>query len=68
MTEYTSFDQLETEIRKLNLQRSIAKEQLKHLGLEVKRDLSSLSWIKNGLSGLAKYGSLLLIKKLFTHK
>ncbi len=62
---YTSFKEIEQDLRKFNLQRQIALEEVKLLKTELKEDLQPYQWLSTALSAVKKYGILYLIKRLF---
>ena len=61
---YTSFEEIELELKLLSLERKIAIEELKGLKLKVQEDLSPLNWLQTGIKMAKKFGTLLLVKKL----
>lgn len=62
---YKNFEQIEYDLKRLNLERKIAMEEFKGLKHEVKQDLSPYSWLSTALSFVKKYGILYLIRKIF---
>ncbi|PKV50223.1 hypothetical protein ATE84_2275 [Aquimarina sp. MAR_2010_214] len=62
---YTSFKEIEQDLRKLNLQRQINLEEIKLLKSEFKEDLQPYQWVSTLLSAVKKYGIFYLIKRLF---
>lgn len=65
MKVYKSFEEIDQELKRLDLQRQIAVEHLKLTGNQVKEDLSPLNWINTLLNVFYKYGITILIKRLF---
>ncbi len=63
---YTNFDDLETEIKQLSLERQIAWEELKLLKTEIKDDFRPYNWIEPIIKGASKYGVFMLFRKLFS--
>ncbi|ADV49125.1 hypothetical protein I2486_09135 [Cellulophaga sp. E16_2] len=61
---YTSFEEIELDLKLLSLERKIAIEELKGLKLKVQEDLSPLNWLQTGIKMAKKFGTLLLVKKL----
>ncbi len=61
---YKNFEEVEFELKKLDLERKIALEELKGLKENVREDLSPVSWVNTILSAVKKYGILYLIKKI----
>ncbi len=62
---YTSFKEIEQDLRKLNLQRQICLEEMKLLKSEFKEDLQPYQWVSTIFSAVKKYGIFYLIKRLF---
>lgn len=65
MNKFDSFEELELELKRTRLKRNIAKERLKATKLGVQSDIASINWLQKGLDGIKKYGSILLLRKLF---
>ncbi|WP_281541265.1 hypothetical protein [Maribacter aestuarii] len=61
---YKNFDQVEYDLKRLNLERQIALEEVKSLKGDVKEDLSPYSWVSTVFSAVKKYGILYLIRKV----
>lgn len=64
MKVYTSFDDIETDLKRLKLERDIALEELKILKSEFKQDLQPYHWMQTALKYVGKYGILMLFKKI----
>ncbi|AXT54140.1 hypothetical protein D1818_20400 [Aquimarina sp. BL5] len=62
---YTSFKEIEQDLRKLSLQRQISLEEMKLLKSEFKDDLQPYQWVSTVLSAVKKYSIFYLIKKFF---
>ncbi|MBQ4820541.1 DUF6327 family protein [Aquimarina sp. MMG016] len=62
---YTTFKEIEQDLRKLNLQRKISMEEIKLLKYELKEDLQPYQWVSTALSAIKKYGIFYLIRRLF---
>lgn len=62
---YTNFEQIETDLKRLDLERKVAREELKLLKKEFKEDFRPLNWIEPVIKGVSKYGLFVLIRKLF---
>ena len=62
---YNSFDEIKKELKKLNLQRQIAFEEIKGLKYDVQDDFSSQNWLQTALGAIKKFGMLYLIRKVF---
>jgi len=65
MMKFDSFKELELELKRTRLKRNIAKERLKATKLGVQSDIASINWLQKTLDGIKKYGSILLLRKLF---
>jgi hypothetical protein len=65
-TTYNSFIEIEKELRKLELEREIAKEELKIVKHDFESTLKPANWITTVLKTLSKYGFLLVIKKFLS--
>ncbi|UOB16720.1 hypothetical protein [Abyssalbus ytuae] len=65
MKTYSSFDEIKYELKRLNLERQISLEEIKSLKLELQEDLSPYHWIKTGYKAISKFGTILLLKKIF---
>jgi len=61
---YKNFEEVEFELKRLDLERKIALEELKGLKENVREDLSPISWVNTILSAVKKYGILYLIRKI----
>ena len=64
MKKYTTFEDIEYDLKRLDLERQIAFEELKELKGDFKDDLRPAHWVQTGLKYAAKFGSLMLLKKL----
>ncbi|MBU2997726.1 hypothetical protein KO500_14850 [Cellulophaga baltica] len=62
---YTSFEEIEYDLKRLNLERQIAVEQLKSFKVQVQKDLQPLNWIQSGFKVASKLSTVMLLKKLF---
>lgn len=65
MKVYTSFDEIDDDLKRLNLERQIALEELKLTQNQVKSDLAPLNWLDTVLKVFYKYGFSLLLNRLF---
>ncbi|EGV44385.1 hypothetical protein BZARG_736 [Bizionia argentinensis JUB59] len=63
---YTNFNDLETDLKRLNLERRIAWEEIKLLKTEFKDDLTPYNWIEPIIKKASKYGVFMLVRKMFT--
>ncbi|APZ46353.1 hypothetical protein BW723_08605 [Polaribacter reichenbachii] len=64
MKTYTSFIEIEKDLKKLELEREIAKEELKIVKHNFEGILEPMNWINSLFKMLSKYGVLLMIKKI----
>jgi hypothetical protein len=61
---YNTLEEINTELHFLNLKRDIHLEELKLTRHQLKEDLSPANWINTMLSGVKKYGVLMLLRKI----
>ena len=64
MNPFNSFKELEMELRRLSLEREIAKERLKGSKLEIQSEIDSINWLKSAVNILKKYGALVFLRKI----
>ncbi|WP_452219647.1 DUF6327 family protein [Lacinutrix salivirga] len=64
MKTYNSFDDIDADLKRLNLERQIAWEELKLVKEEFKEDLSPLNWVSSALRAVGKMGGFMLLKKI----
>jgi len=62
---YTSFEEIELDLKLLSLENKINIEELKSLKYEFQDELSNYSWLKTGLQLFGNFGGLLMLRKLF---
>ncbi|MDY7396627.1 DUF6327 family protein [Aureibaculum sp. 2210JD6-5] len=65
MRIYNSFDEIDYELKRLNLERKIAWEEIKQSGNEVQDSLTPSGIMSPILGGIKKFGIFFLLKKLF---
>lgn len=65
MKIYNSFEEIEQELKRLNLERKIAVEELKLTQNQIKDDLSPLNWMNTMVRVFSKYGIYYLIRRFF---
>lgn len=65
MKTYTSFIEIEKDLRKLELEKEIAKEELKIVKRDFEEFLTPVNWLTSILRAVSKYGVLLTIKRFF---
>ncbi|WP_159023859.1 hypothetical protein [Formosa sp. L2A11] len=63
--EFTNFDEIRQELKRLDLERQIAWEEMKGLKGDVQEDLKPLNWLHTALNYTGKIGSLMFLKKIF---
>mgnify|MGYP000613273006 CR=1 FL=1 len=63
--KYTSFDDINRDLKRLNLERKIALEELKAQRNYISEEIGQYSWINWVLKIGKKYGVVLLLRKLF---
>ncbi|MGC1514667.1 MAG: hypothetical protein WA810_03770 [Maribacter sp.] len=61
---YQNFDEIEFDLKRLQLEREIALEEFKGIKHDVKEDLSPYSWVSTIISAIKKYGILYLIRRM----
>ncbi|RZT00048.1 hypothetical protein [Aquimarina brevivitae] len=61
---YNSFEEIQYDLKRLNLERQIAIEELKLIKSEVNEELKPYNWIPSILGMLKKYGMMYLLKKI----
>lgn len=65
MTSYRNFEEIDNDLKRLNLERQIALEELKGLKHDVKEDFSTPKWLGTIASFAKKYGILYLLRRIF---
>jgi|KNS7NT10metaT_FD_contig_41_519576_length_1625_multi_7_in_0_out_0_3 hypothetical protein len=65
MKIYNSFEEIDNELKRLELQRAINLEELKMIKHDFKEDLQPFQWLQTGAKYAGKFGMMVLIKKLF---
>jgi hypothetical protein len=63
MKPYQNFEQIEYDLKVLNLERKIAFEELKGVKQDFEETLKPMNILGGALKFLGKYGALLLVKK-----
>jgi len=64
MRNYSNFKEINHDLKRLDLERQIALEEIKGLKSEVKEDLSPYNWLATAMSAVKKYGILYLVRKI----
>ena len=65
MKQFESFQDIETELKRLDLERNIAFEEMKLLKSEFKDDLKPANWVSAIFNVAGKYGFYVLLKRFF---
>jgi len=65
MKIYQNFNEIDSDLKLLSLERQIALEELKIVKKDVEKNLKPIGIISSGFKFVRKYGFLLLIKKFF---
>ncbi len=65
MKPYQTFEDIETDLKRLDLERHIAWEEMKLLKSEFQEDLKPANWLQTVLNIAGKYGLFLLAKRIF---
>lgn len=65
MRTYNSFEEIDQDLKRLNLERRIAIEEIKLTHNQIREDLSPLNWINTLVRLFSKYGLYYLIRRLF---
>jgi hypothetical protein len=64
MKTYNSFKDIDNDLKKLDLERQIAWEELKLVKEAFKEDLQPLNWVNSALKIVGKMGGYMLLKKI----
>lgn len=65
MKTYNSFAEINFELKRLDLERKIALEEIKYSSNRVQDNLTPYSWIIPVLNAVKKFGIYFYLKKLF---
>ena len=65
MRNYNSFDEIDYELKRLNLERKIAWEEIKQTGNKVQDSLTPSGILMTIFGGVKKFGIFFLLKKIF---
>ncbi|MDH7912894.1 DUF6327 family protein [Winogradskyella sp. SYSU M77433] len=63
MDNYTSFEQIEKDLKRYKLERDIAWEELKLMKNEYKEDLKPMNWVSTAIKITSKYSFIALLRK-----
>lgn len=63
MKTYTTFKEIDNDLKRYKLERDIAWEELKLMKNEYKQDLQPINWLSTALKLTGKYGFIALIKR-----
>ncbi|MBV7267851.1 DUF6327 family protein [Winogradskyella luteola] len=64
MKTYSTFEDIENDLKRLKLERDIAWEELKLVKNEYKEDLKPINWVGSALKLTGKYGLIALIRRI----
>lgn len=64
MKHYKTEQQIKQDLRRLQLEKEIAWEELKTLKGDFKESLQPYQWMQTGLKLLSKFGVMMLVKKI----
>jgi len=64
MKKYKNFDEIQLDLKRLDLERQIAIEELKGKKYGLEDYTKPLPWVKSILKFVSKYGLLMLAKKV----
>ena len=65
MKRYQNFEQIDSDLRRLSLERQIALEELKIVKNDFEEGIRPIRILRDAFKFLSKYGALLFIKKIF---
>ena len=65
MKIYNSFEEIELELKQLELEKNITLEELKMIKHDLKEDLQPIQWLQTGAKYAGKFGMLYFIKRIF---
>ena len=64
MKHYKTEQQIKQELRRLQLEKEIAWEELKTLKGDFKESLQPYQWMQTGLKIFSKFGVMMLVRKI----
>jgi len=64
MKHYKTEQQIKQELRRLQLEKEIAWEELKTLKGDFKESLQPYQWMQTGLKLFSKFGVMMLVRKI----
>ena len=64
MNNYNTEEDIELSLKRLNLERQIALEELKSVKGDFKESIQPANWLQSGIKFFSNYGMLMLVKKL----
>lgn len=62
MNTYTTFEDIDNDLKRFKLERDIAWEELKLIKAEYREDIQPLNWVSTALKLTGKYSFIALIK------
>lgn len=66
--KYSTFKEIEYDLKRLSLERQIVLEELKAIKYEFKEDLRPAGWLDTIVSYISRLGGVILLRKLFFRK
>lgn len=66
MNRYTTFEDIDQDLKRLKLEREIAWEELKLVKNEYRENLKPINWITSALKITSKYGLIALIRRIIS--
>lgn len=64
MKHYKTQEEITTDLKRLQLEKQIAWEELKLIKGDFKESLQPYQWVQTGLKIFSKFGVMLLLKKI----
>lgn len=64
MKTYNNIKSIEKDLKILKLERDIAWEEIKAVKEQYKEDFRPLNWVQSGLKLAAKFGTMMMVKKV----
>jgi hypothetical protein len=68
MKLYESFEEIDQDLKKLNLERQIVIEELKLTQNQMKENLAPINWLDSIISLLVKYGASFLLNRVLRNR
>tara|TARA_R110002167_G_scaffold33327_11_gene107086 strand:+ start:1392 stop:1592 length:201 start_codon:yes stop_codon:yes gene_type:complete len=64
MTTYKTFEDIKYDLKRIQLERQIALEEIKGLKYEIEKDLGPYQWLQTAFKTVKGFGLIFFIKKL----